>query len=167
MTHKLNPRHEKFIEHYLAHGIGTQAAIAAGYSPKTARVQASTLLTYPNIAQRVADGLRAQVQEIKIDAAYVKNQAVILHRRAMLVDPVVNSQGEPIGEYQYDPTTAHKALKMIGDHKDVMAFDNTVKHIGDPDRPIGVQSLNATDRAARIADIFKQALVDHDKSKKS
>jgi hypothetical protein len=38
--------------------------------------------------------------------------------------------------------------------------------IGDPDNPIVVNDLSAVDRAARIADIFKTAMVEHEKEKK-
>ncbi len=49
----------------------TQAAIRAGYSPKTARIQACNLLTKPNIKQHV-DGLKAErSQEKKVTAKQI------------------------------------------------------------------------------------------------
>ena len=51
-----------FCEEYIKDKNGTQAAIRAGYSKKTARTQASTLLTKPNI-QAVVKHLFEQVSE--------------------------------------------------------------------------------------------------------
>ena len=46
---KLSPKQMKFVQQYHLTGHGEKSAIAAGYSPKTARTQASSLLTKPNI----------------------------------------------------------------------------------------------------------------------
>ena len=43
-------RQEKFISEFIVSNNGTQAAIAAGYSPRSARQQASRLLTKANIS---------------------------------------------------------------------------------------------------------------------
>jgi len=52
----LSPQRKRFVEAYLtsANGNGTQAAIAAGYSPHTASVQASQLLKVPEVQAQVA-----------------------------------------------------------------------------------------------------------------
>lgn len=52
---KLTPKQEQFCQEYLIDLNGTQAAIRAGYSPKTAKEQASYLLTNINIKNRVAE----------------------------------------------------------------------------------------------------------------
>lgn len=49
----LTEQQQKFIDEYLADLNGTQAAIRAGYSVKTARVQASRLLTNVNISTAI------------------------------------------------------------------------------------------------------------------
>jgi phage terminase small subunit len=50
---KLTPKQEKFCHEYLVDMNGTQAAIRAGYSVKTANEQASALLAKLNIQQRI------------------------------------------------------------------------------------------------------------------
>ena len=45
----LNARQRKFAQEYWVTGNGTQSAIKAGYSEKTAHVQASNLLKHPKI----------------------------------------------------------------------------------------------------------------------
>ncbi len=52
---QLSPRREIFCTEYVNGATGTAAAIAAGYSPKSARVQASQLLAMPEINARVAE----------------------------------------------------------------------------------------------------------------
>lgn len=49
----MNKRQELFIQEYLIDLNGTQAAIRAGYSPKTANEQASRLLANVNIRARI------------------------------------------------------------------------------------------------------------------
>lgn len=58
----LPAKRARFVEEYLIDSNGTQAAIRAGYSPKTAQMQASQLLTYPGVADAVAAG-RARLAE--------------------------------------------------------------------------------------------------------
>lgn len=49
----LSPKHKRFIAEYMIDQNGTQAAIRAGYSKRTAVVQASRLLTKANIAREI------------------------------------------------------------------------------------------------------------------
>lgn len=62
---KLNAREEKFCIELMRDNNQTQAAIRAGYSPKTARSQASRLLTKPNVRARVEQLRAAQLQELQ------------------------------------------------------------------------------------------------------
>ena len=48
----LPPRQARFVKEYLIDLIGTQAAIRAGYSPKTANAQSTRLLTEPDMIER-------------------------------------------------------------------------------------------------------------------
>jgi phage terminase small subunit len=50
----LTQQQERFCEEFIVDLCGARAAIRAGYSPKTAKFQASHLLTQPNIAAYVA-----------------------------------------------------------------------------------------------------------------
>lgn len=51
---KLNPKQQRFVEEYLIDLNATQAAIRAGYSPKTATAIASENLAKPNISAAIA-----------------------------------------------------------------------------------------------------------------
>jgi phage terminase small subunit len=50
----LTPRQQSFIEHYLTKGVGSKAAVAAGYPARSARKRAWALLSNPRIAEEVA-----------------------------------------------------------------------------------------------------------------
>ena len=52
---KRDQRYERFCKEYVIDLNGTRAAIAAGYSKKTARSKASQLLTKVNIKARIAE----------------------------------------------------------------------------------------------------------------
>ncbi|AXE37139.1 terminase small subunit [Chromobacterium phragmitis] len=62
-TAELTPLQEGFWRRYTVHFNATQAAIEAGYSPKTAKQQASQLLQHPAIAHRLA-AWRRDVREV-------------------------------------------------------------------------------------------------------
>jgi Terminase small subunit len=61
----LTPKQEMFCRQYVVDFNGQQAAIRAGYSPRTARSQASRLLTYANVQRRITE-LRDELHE-KLD----------------------------------------------------------------------------------------------------
>jgi len=68
----LLPQQERFLTEYMKNGFnGQKAAMAAGYSKKTATVQASRLLTHPKVAQELERRLSRQVKMADIDAARV------------------------------------------------------------------------------------------------
>lgn len=54
MATDLPPKQQRFVDEYLVDLNATQAAIRAGYSPRTAQVQSSDLLSKPMVADAVA-----------------------------------------------------------------------------------------------------------------
>ena len=61
----MNARQERFCLEYAASGNATQAAIAAGYSPKTARSQGQRLLTNADIKARIEE-LQQEIRRERI-----------------------------------------------------------------------------------------------------
>lgn len=64
----LTPRQERFVAEYLIDSNGTQAAIRAGYSPHSAKEQASRLLTYVNVKAAIDAGRVAQMKRTGLTA---------------------------------------------------------------------------------------------------
>jgi phage terminase small subunit len=69
----LTPKQEMFCKEYIVDMNGTQAAIRAGYSAKTANEQASDLLAKPNIKQYVQSLMDERSKRTEINADYVLN----------------------------------------------------------------------------------------------
>lgn len=57
---KLSPKQHKFVAEYLIDLNGTQAAVRAGYSPKSAEMQASRLLRNVKVQEHLSDRMKAR-----------------------------------------------------------------------------------------------------------
>jgi phage terminase small subunit len=66
-----NEQYEIFCQEYIKDFNGAQAAIRAGYSEKTARNQASRLLTNEDVRKRVEELTQERAEKTQIDAQYV------------------------------------------------------------------------------------------------
>ena len=64
----LDPRHQRFVQEYLVDLNGTQAAIWAGYSAKSAAEQAHHLLKHPHIHEAVEEAQRKLQDKLEINA---------------------------------------------------------------------------------------------------
>ena len=53
----MNQQQREFVDHYVAQGLknATRSAIAAGYSPKIARIRACKLKKHPEVRSAIAD----------------------------------------------------------------------------------------------------------------
>ncbi|MFT8418466.1 MAG: terminase small subunit [Acetobacter sp.] len=62
----LTPKQARFVEEYLVDLNATQAALRAGYSPKTAREQASRLLSNVNVSEAISEAQKARSTRTEI-----------------------------------------------------------------------------------------------------
>lgn len=60
----LTPKQAKFVEEYLLDGNGRRAAIAAGYSERTAHVIANENLNKPYIAELIEKGQKEMINQV-------------------------------------------------------------------------------------------------------
>lgn len=67
----MNEKHQRFVAEYLVDLNATQAAVRAGYSPKTARAQGSRLLTNAAIAAAIAAGASKRLERVGLTADVV------------------------------------------------------------------------------------------------
>jgi len=117
----LNPRQERFCEEYLIDFNGTQAAIRAGYSKKTANSQAPRLLANVSIRSRVRALQQEQTERLMISQDWVLQQLVEVVKKSNKVIPVQEWDYEEkcmvdTGEFQFDSRGATKGLELIGKH---------------------------------------------------
>jgi len=95
---KLTPKQKKFCQEYMIDSNGTQAAIRAGYSKKTAREQACRQLTKVHVLQRMKE-LQDQAKkrnDIDIDWCLKKLKAIVeddSNDRVAAVDKIIKHLG--------------------------------------------------------------------------
>jgi phage terminase small subunit len=115
-----------FVEEYIIDLNATQAAIRAGYSPKTANEQGSRLLANASVRAAIdASKARRRIQTEVTQDWVVKNLVEVVNR-SMEAVPVRNKKGELVtihtkdGEikavYDYDSKGANAALKTLAEH---------------------------------------------------
>jgi len=107
-----------FCQEYIKHpeNNGAEAARKAGYSSKTARTQASKLLTRLDVQEYLAKFLQKQEERVEIDADWVLSKLKTIAERCMQ-EEAVTSKGEATGEFKFDAAGANKALELIGRNK--------------------------------------------------
>lgn len=64
----LNDKRRLFVEEFLKDLNATQAAIRAGYSPKTARQQGARLLSDADVCSALADAKHKRIERVRVEA---------------------------------------------------------------------------------------------------
>lgn len=118
---KLTRKQELFCREYIKDLNGTQAAIRAGYSPESARQQASRMLTKDYIRSRVH---AIQIEECKKKS--INEESVLLgfqdvYERCMQLKPAKVWDTEKheyveSGQYAFNPKGATAALTKMGEY---------------------------------------------------
>lgn len=100
----LNARQQRFVDEYLIDLNGTQAAIRAGYSPKTANEQAAQLLAKLSVAQEIQKRIKDRQKRTEITQDRVLQELA----RIAFFDPrrLFDSNGKPIQISELDDDTA-------------------------------------------------------------
>ncbi|TNE38296.1 MAG: terminase small subunit [Sphingomonadales bacterium] len=168
----MTPKQQRFVEEYLIDLNGTQAAIRAGYSAKTANEQASRLLAKVNVQKAVAEAQAKRSEKTGIDAAWVLTR-LATELTADLAD-IYDEQGglKPIHEWpliwrqgliagietdeerddngkviaivrKVKLSDRVKRLELAGKHVDVQAFKDKIEQSG-------VMVLNILDEDAAL-----------------
>lgn len=132
---KLNEKQELFCREYLKDANGTQAAIRAGYSEKTACAIGCKLLSKVYIKNRINELSRPIVAEVfeavKVDKEWVVNQAVKIVKacgqqitlRNKNGDALLDDDGKPIKQ-PVNPKAVNASLSLIAD---VLAMKTTTQ----------------------------------------
>ena len=121
----MNAKQATFVREYLVDLNATQAAIRAGYSRKTAKVQGSRLLTNADVAAAVESGIAARAARVEVKADSVLRDVERLSLKA-----------EAAGEY----SAALRGRELQGKHLGLFAKD-TPAAVGHSELTVIVQSL--------------------------
>src|SRR5665648_22089 len=109
-------RQRLFCQEYLLDLSATQAAIRAGYSPKTARSQGQRLLTKPDVRKAIDEAQKVRQVRTQISADYVLNSLKEVAERCMQAEPVIDKDGKSPGIYRFDSAGVNRALELLGKH---------------------------------------------------
>lgn len=126
----LKAKQERFCQEYIIDYHGTNAAIRAGYEKKTARQQASRLLTNADILARVRELQQEQVKRLAVSQDYVITQLIDTYNCCREPKPVMEydyakKEWVESGMYQFDSKGALKALELLGKHLGTNALPGT------------------------------------------
>ena len=136
MTNHLNPRQQRFVQEYLVDFNATQAAIRAGYSRKTARIQASQMLRNDKVQKLVA-----------------QHEAQACERNDITIDLVLSALSEIAfpGRRRVRHGDRLRALEMLGRHLGM--FVDRHRHEGADGTPVQINFALPRAGSSPIPDI--------------
>ena len=115
-TQALTARQARFVEEYLLDGNGTQAAIRAGYSVRSAKQHGSRVLLTPQVQMALAERRAVVSARCELDAAWVLDRLREVTERCLQAVPVRDRLGQETGEWRFDAGGATRALALLGKH---------------------------------------------------
>lgn len=107
---KLTKKQRKFADEYLIDCNGTQAAIRAGYSPKTANEQAAKLMANKKISTYISNKLDEMSSERLADAQEVLEYLTSV-MRGEYTEQVLRLDGNGVQVVDYIQVSARERLK--------------------------------------------------------
>ena len=117
----LTPQQMKFVVEYMKIGNAAEAAIAAGYSAKSAASRASKLLAMPAVQEYRQQVARDMFAQIGVDESWIGLKLVQLVESCMEGYPhfrrnPTTHELEPDGTWNLNASGAAKALHELRDH---------------------------------------------------
>ena len=123
----LNEKQKQFCEEYIIDLNGTQAAIRAGYSTKTANEQAAQLLAKLSIQEYIQKIKNKRSERVKYSQDELMRDILEVKNRCMQANPVLDKEGNETGIWKFDSNGANKALDMLAKHVGFYETDNKQK----------------------------------------
>lgn len=152
--HPLTEKQLAFIERYLVHFNGSQAAIEAGYAKSRARQTANDLLASPAVQYHMASRRRAVRDEIQLEASLDRNRILLELVRIAYFDirKLYGDDGEllPVSEWPDDAAAAVTSLESLeqkGPEGQVLGLIRKIKQ---------ESKLAALDKLMRHLGMFEQ-----------
>lgn len=148
---KLSPKQERFAREYLLDLNATQAAIRAGYSPKTAYSMGQRLLKNVEVQKAVQSAMDERSKRTEVNADYVLTNLLEIVERCMQRAPVLHKGEQVVDEegnsvWCFDGKNAIRALELLGKHKGM--WTDKVEMSGELD--IAAIIMEARNRADKL-----------------
>lgn len=129
---KLTEKQKRFADEYMIDLNGTQAAIRAGYSAKTAMEQGSRLLSNVKVQEYLSESRQKVSEKLELSHEWVLTRLKEISDRCMVAEPVMvkGEDGQMVesGEYRFDSSGANKSTELIGKHLGM--FVTKMEHTG-------------------------------------
>jgi phage terminase small subunit len=127
---RVTSKEMRFINEYLKDSNGTQAAIRAGYSKRSAGQIAGRLMKKDKIRAYLDEKQGKVEAKCEITAEYILNSLKNIAEKCQQATPVLDHEGEPTGEYEFDSAGANRSLELLGKWRklwtDRMEIEGTV-----------------------------------------
>jgi phage terminase small subunit len=123
---KLTPKQKRFVEEFVIDNNAAQAAIRAGYSPKTARAIAAQNLTKLNIQSAIAEKQRIISEKAEYDAVAWRKD-MLAYKRTLEQTVLLGESDEGAVESFTDATNLMKCMDMLGKHLGAYNKDESEK----------------------------------------
>lgn len=123
MAKDITPQQKRFVQEYLKSGNATAAAIAAGYSARSAASRASKLLETQGVIEYRRKLEKKLFDEMGISKEWIGRRLVEIVERCTQKTPVLEwnpetRQKEPNGFWEFDANGAIRALHELAEHMD-------------------------------------------------
>ena len=117
----LTPKQQRFVEEYLIDLNATQAAIRAGYSPRTANEQGAQNLAKLSISEAIAEA-----------------QEKLSNKAQVTVEMVIHGLLKEAQDYADGSTQSARVSAWAHLGKHLGMFKDKIEHSGDPNNPINM-----------------------------
>ncbi len=150
---KLNPKQQRFVEEYLIDLNATQAAIRAGYSPKTATAIASENLSKPSISAAIACAMaerskrtgitQDRILEELAKVAFIKLTDIVDDTGKIKADATDEDRAciESIKYKRTDTDTGYSEEREVKASSKLKAIELLMRHTGMLDSRISKEQL--------------------------
>lgn len=110
-----NPKWELFAQAIAKGKNATEAYVCAGYDDQLSNAAAaSRLLKSVKVRDRVDELLIRAADRVEVDKSWIMARLKENVERAMQINAVLDSEGNPTGEYRYEGNVANRALELLG-----------------------------------------------------
>lgn len=121
----LRPKQQRFCDEYLIDFNATRAAIAAGYSKKTAKAIGAENLTKPDINAYIEQKRAEIAKKNELSIEWILTELKDTYQACRSNIPVLDHEGNPTGEYKFEANASLRALELLGKH--IGMFNNKVE----------------------------------------
>lgn len=135
-----------------------EAALQAGYAPDGVDVTASRTLRLPKVQELITNLRGKAASKVDVDIAFVVSGLKENAMRCQQAIPVLDRDGDPIGEYKFDSAGSNRAYELLGkylgafiDRSQIELSDGARRHIDRIVR-IVVEEVHDQDTIERIMD---------------